>query len=222
MKGAAPTLELRHPALEPAGGEDLESARLTDRQRVSILLQAAALLSHLDFGGWRLPQDWAGAMVDGTGRLRSITAEAGRDVQLPQTLMRDLALDLFQGEATISGRGQARRAARRLLEAWDQTLTPVTADSMVEQVLDSASFLWDPAFAAARAGLAGRACGQRDAAALGGGERSPSPSAARRRRLTARSSRPSLPVSWPDDSGNRCARARIRSRWPAGVAGERR
>ncbi|MGB6335984.1 MAG: hypothetical protein WBG96_10290, partial [Thermoanaerobaculia bacterium] len=117
MKRAAPTLELRHPALEQAGGEALESARLTDRQRVSILLQAAALLSPLDFGGWRLCDGWAGATVDGTGWLGSIRAEAGRDGQLPQTLMRDLALALFQGETTISGRGQARRAARRLLEA---------------------------------------------------------------------------------------------------------
>ena len=139
MKRAAATVELRHPALEQTGGEALESAHLTDRQRVSMLLQAAALLSHLDFGGWRLHHGWAGATVDGMGRLRSITAEAGRYGQLPQTLMRDLALDLFQGEVTISGRGQARRAARRLLVAWEQTLTPVTADSMVEQVLDSAA-----------------------------------------------------------------------------------
>jgi len=160
MKRAAPMVELRHPALVQTGGEALESARLTDRQRVSILLQAAALLSHLDFGGWRLRDGWVGAMVDGTGRLRSIAAEAGRDGQLPQTLMRDLALDLFQGEATISGRGQARRAARRLLVAWEQTLTPVTTDSMVEQVLDSAPFLWDQAFAAARAGLAAEHLGK--------------------------------------------------------------
>ncbi|MEE9563291.1 MAG: sigma 54-interacting transcriptional regulator, partial [Thermoanaerobaculia bacterium] len=160
MKRAAPMVELRHPALVRTGGEALESARLTDRQRVSILLQAAALLSHLDFGGWRLRDGWVGAMVDGTGRLRSIAAEAGRDGQLPQTLMRDLALDLFQGEATISGRGQARRAARRLLVAWEQTLTPVTADSMVELVLDSAPFLWDQAFAAARAGLAAEHLGK--------------------------------------------------------------
>jgi two-component system NtrC family response regulator len=154
-------VELLHPSLEPSGDEALESAHLTDRQRISVLLQAAAVLSHLDFGGWRLPGGWAGATVDAEGRLGSIRAEAGRDGQLPQTLMRDLALDLFQGEATISGRGQARRAARRLLEAWEQTLTPVTADSMVGQVLDTAPFLWDQAFAAARAGLIAEHVGKR-------------------------------------------------------------
>jgi DNA-binding NtrC family response regulator/tetratricopeptide (TPR) repeat protein len=154
-------VELLHPSLESSGGEALESAHLTDRQRVSVLLQAAALLSHLDFGGWRLSRGWTGARVDGDGRLCSVKAESGRDGQLPQTLMRDLALALFQGETTISGRGQARRAARRLLEAWEQTLTPVTTDSMVEQVLDSAPFLWEPTFAVARGCLIAEHRGKR-------------------------------------------------------------
>ena len=198
MKGAAPTLELRHPALEPAGGEDLESARLTDRQRVSILLQAAALLSHLDFGGWRLPHDWAGAMVDGTGRLRSIRAEAGRD----GTAATDP--DAGSGAGSLPGRGDHLRswsgAPRRASAAGGLGADPDPRHRRQhggagarQRLLLVGPGLWrGPSRARWRACGQGDPCssGWRGAVASGGGCWRPP--------TTSRSSRPSLPVSWPD------------------------
>ena len=167
-----PAGRLIHPALDP--GLDLlppAEARLTGRQRLAVVLQAAGLMSLLDRAGWHLPAGWSDAGVATgiatLGRLalrRPRAVAPGRAVQLPQELLRDLLCVLFgaagpgseKGEpGRLAGRGEALRAARELLAAWRQTLVPIAPDAAVAQVLEAAPFLWGPAFGAARRALAG-------------------------------------------------------------------
>jgi DNA-binding NtrC family response regulator len=199
-----------HPVLSTAPRAlPLGDARLTDRQRIAVVLEGAALLSILERAGRGLAGGWGEAGVAG-GRLclPAHAVSAGRRPGLAQGLLRELLLRLFgsarpapaagevngaipadcsdssdpsdpsdpaapacsaeraddggQGRAELSsaagavaGRGEARRAARALLEQWWQVLVPVPADLAVEQILAAAPFLWGPAFAAARQALAG-------------------------------------------------------------------
>jgi DNA-binding NtrC family response regulator len=176
------TEEIVHPALAPARfTRPLAVARLTDRQRLGLLLEGAALLSLLHRAGWWLPHDWEGAAVSETGRLRlpPAAARAGRPQRQPQELLRDLLAHLFgaggdgnpagaagaagdhraggavSGAFLVAGRGQARRAARTLLAHWWQALVPLPADEAVGQIVAAAPFLWESAFAPARESLAG-------------------------------------------------------------------
>src|SRR5262245_26107747 len=68
---------LLHPALAPPEGPRLADAELNDRQRVAVLLQAAALLSHLRRAGWRLVGDPAGATLRDDEVLCGVDAEPG-------------------------------------------------------------------------------------------------------------------------------------------------
>jgi len=147
-----------HPCLEslpravPPG-----DARLTDRRKVGVLLQAAGLLSLLDQAGWRLAAGWDPARVDPDGRL-AVDAEGvelGPSPLLAQDLLLDLTARLF-GEGPVAGRGEARRAVRGLLDSWRQSLVPLPPDEAVARILDHASFLWEPEHAPARRALVGR------------------------------------------------------------------
>ncbi|MEE8277182.1 MAG: sigma 54-interacting transcriptional regulator [Thermoanaerobaculia bacterium] len=146
---------LVHPALESVAGKALAEARLTDQQRLAIVLQAGAVLSHLEHGGWRLAANWNQARIDGEGLLRGVRVQRGRPREPPQKCLRQLLEDLFQAKEEIPGRGQARRAARRLLAEWSQTLRPIPPDQAVEQVFAAAPFLWQRPFGAARRALLG-------------------------------------------------------------------
>ncbi len=158
-----PTLELVHPALVTAEAHadgagappaPLRAARLTDRERLALLLQGTALLAHLEHAGWHLPAGWRGAAVTTDGLLRVPGAGPGRARRLPQELLRELVEELFGPGESVAGRGEARRAVRALLAPWRQVLTPLSPDAAVEQVLEQAPFLWDPACAVARRALA--------------------------------------------------------------------
>ncbi len=142
---------VRHPTLEPGPGTPLAEAHLTDRARLGLLLQAAGLLSLLEAAGWRLPRGFAGAGVDCGGRLVGVAAAAGRSTRPAQESLVELAGILFR-EIGVEGRGEARRALRRLLAQWRGALAPVAADAAVEQILAAAPFLDG---AAARAALDG-------------------------------------------------------------------
>ncbi len=151
---------LRHPAVEPAAGNGhagastpLAAARLTDRQRLALLLEGASVLAHLGHAGWRLAAGWRAAAVTGAGALAAGGCVPGRARQSAQESLRALVAALF-GEGEVAGRGEARRAARRLLERWAQSLAPMAADEAVAAVLETAPFLWTPPFGAARATLA--------------------------------------------------------------------
>jgi transcriptional regulator with AAA-type ATPase domain len=161
------------------------AARLTDRQRLAVLLEGAGLLSLLEHAGWQLPLGWEGAGVTAAGRL-ALAARAvspGRSSRPPQEQLAGLLLRLFgatsaaaaggwaattaaapaiadaaaapSGAGLVAGRGEARRAARALLAEWSQLLVPLPADRAVAQIVAAAPFLWAPAFAAARQALAG-------------------------------------------------------------------
>ena len=169
-----------HPALIALAAAPLPAARLTDRQRLAVLLEGAALLSLLERAGWWLPRSWEGAGVAAGGRLAlpGAAAAPGRSPRPAQEQLRDLLLRLFgaaatdpaapaassceagpgaaaPGHALLAGRGEARRAARELLTGWWQPLVPLPADEAVAQIVATAPFLWMQSFAAARQSLAG-------------------------------------------------------------------
>ena len=148
---------LIHSSLAAADdGKDptLALARISDRQRIAVLLQASSLLSHFEVAGWRLVSDWQGARLNSRGLLCGVTATPGRDKALPQARLAELSALLFRADRHIAGRGQARRVVRALLERWKQPLTPIQPDQTVRHVLDEADFLWQPEFGAARVTLA--------------------------------------------------------------------
>jgi two-component system NtrC family response regulator len=133
----------------------LAEARLIDRQRLAVLLQAAGLLSTLERAGWRIV-DWNAARLASYGRLTVAGAEPGRS-RPAQELLCELLDRLFAGAegGRLPGKGRARGVARPLLEAWRQSLVPLAPDDAVAQLLDAAPFLWEPAYAAIRGALAG-------------------------------------------------------------------
>ncbi|HEX4959775.1 MAG TPA: sigma 54-interacting transcriptional regulator [Thermoanaerobaculia bacterium] len=127
---------------------------LTDRQRVAVLLQAAALLSLLAQAGHRLA-GWDEARVAPGGLLR--VDGLGGPGRPAQDLLLELTALLFGdfGEGLVAGRGEGRRAMRALLADWRQSLVPLAPDEAVRQILDAAPFLWQPDQAVARRALAG-------------------------------------------------------------------
>jgi two-component system NtrC family response regulator len=134
----------------------LGEACLTDRRKVGVLLQAAGLLSLLDRAGWRLAAGWDGARIAADGRLvlGEEGAAPGRSSCPAQEALRELAGSLFP-DGAVGGRGEARRAARVLIDEWRQSLAPLPPDEAVARILDVAPFLWDAEHAAARRALAG-------------------------------------------------------------------
>ncbi|MCG8459176.1 MAG: hypothetical protein MI919_23110, partial [Holophagales bacterium] len=160
MREHAGRRELVHVAFE--AGEPachLDRARLGDQQRLGILLQGAALVAHLEHGGWHLgsglaDEAWDEAEIDPAGVLKMPPPREGRSADLPQTFLLRLLQRLFRTDGEIAGRSPARRVARHLWGQWRQTLAPVPPDLAVRQILDSAEVLWQPSFARARHALA--------------------------------------------------------------------
>jgi DNA-binding NtrC family response regulator len=142
------------------GAVPLASARWTDRQKLAALLQGSALLAHLERSGRHLAAGFRHARAAPDGRLMVAGSAgrqgivAGRSPWPAQELLRDLLGMLFGSAVAIPGRGEARKAARALLDAWRQPLVPLSLDLAVAQVLEAAPFLWEPAFGPARSTLA--------------------------------------------------------------------
>ncbi len=154
---SADELDVREPQKK---GVLLDQARLSDQERLAVVFQGAALLAHLEHGGFYLGTGeavsaWDDATVDPGGRLQVGDIHPGRAADLPQTFLRQLLLMVFQTEDTVAGRGTARRIARRLLDLWHHRLTPISPDLAVIELLSSAEYLWSPSFAEARRSLAG-------------------------------------------------------------------
>ena len=145
---------LRYGPLRTPGGVPPSQARLSDQQRVGVLLQAAALLSHLEHGGWFLAGGWDDVTLDRDGLLSVESVRPGHSDQLVQVALGRLLRLVFHTEDAIAGRGAARSAARYLLARWRQVLAPSTADQAVSEILRAAPFLWNDSFARARATLA--------------------------------------------------------------------
>ncbi len=150
--GARSAGRLLHPALGPPAGTPLADATLRDRQRLAVLLQGAALLSHLRRAGWRLAGEltagWVrdGELLCGLAAVRGTAEDWGRP-------LRALLAALFAAGGEV-GRGDGRRAARDLQSRWSAELVPLHPDQAVAEVLAAAPFLWEPRFAPARRALA--------------------------------------------------------------------
>ncbi len=225
-----------HPTLgapgEWAAAAPLAAARLTDRQRLAVLLEGAALLSLLERAAWWLPRGWSEARIAAGGRLALPAREAvpGRSPRPAQEQLRELLLRLFgaagaaagdpgaaawscevgeggaaAGSGLLAGRGEARRAARELLAEWWQPLVPLPADEAVAQILTAAPFLWMSTFAATRQSLAGELLGPAGDRLWVAG-----PSASRSRLLAACAGKAELAA--------RLAGADARDRWEGAAA----
>ncbi len=151
--GASSEPALHHVALEAPGGVPIDQARLSDQQRLGVILQGAALLSQLEHGGWVLHGGWDDVSLDRDGLLRVDRIRPGRSDQLVQVALGHLLRRVFRAERSIAGRGAARSAARYLMARWQQVLAPSTADQAVSEILQAAPFLWSDSFAQARAAL---------------------------------------------------------------------
>lgn len=152
-----PTRRACYSALEPLeDGVLLSQASLTDQQRLAVVLEAAALLGHLQATDQHLSIPWQEAHLDHLGQLRVGPPATGPMGEFPQAQLVRLLLYLFQSEHDIAGRGEARRAGRTLLRRWRQTLTAMAPRDAVADILEHASFLWQPGFAASRATLAAK------------------------------------------------------------------
>jgi DNA-binding NtrC family response regulator len=141
---------LVHPALDTAPSRSLAftgapgAPRLTDRRRVGLLLQGAALLAHLDSAGGRTARGWRGAGLGPEGELCGVEAVHGARRVLCQESLRELVELLFGSAERVAGRGAARRAVRRLLERWRPALAPLPPHRAVTEILEVAPFLWQP------------------------------------------------------------------------------
>ncbi len=155
MSRHAPVAALRHCAFLETPASPLSEAHLSDRQRLALLLQGAAALTVLDAAGWHLSSGWRGSRVGSDGVLRLPTPAPGAAHELPQRSLRQLVGLLFGSQDRIAGRGQSRKAVKHLLELWRQSLTPLPPGRALAQILETAPFLWGPAFSAARYSLVG-------------------------------------------------------------------
>ena len=148
-------LRLEHPAFAAAAGRTIDEAACTDRAKLAVLLQGAAVLSLCDAAGWSLAAHWQGAAIDGCGRLSGLRTQPGRDPRPGQEQLRDLLLRLFRAKHRIAGRGAGRSAARELLTAWEGALAPMSSDEAIGRIFAAAEFLWQPEFGFAREALRG-------------------------------------------------------------------
>ncbi|MEO1083419.1 MAG: sigma-54 factor interaction domain-containing protein, partial [Acidobacteriota bacterium] len=169
MSDSPPHLRLWHIALEGDGrGISIDDTakgagparRLTDQQRMAVVMQGVALLAHLEhcklqLGDGTVERAWHGAtLVDGF-QLRVDDVRPGRAVDAPHAMALALLRRVFGAHGDdISSRGAARKDARELIGHWRQELFRIQPDLLVTQVLDAAPFLWQPAFGPARRALA--------------------------------------------------------------------
>ena len=152
-----PALSIEHTCLRSVplrGDRDPTSpiSQLTDRQLLSVAMQAAALIAHLKAVGWKLIGELGQASIE-DGLLAGVVAQPGSDPVPVHQRLRTFLLALFNCESEIVGRGEARGSARRLTESWSQPLAPLSATEVLRQILRQAEFLWDQEFVAARKSL---------------------------------------------------------------------
>lgn len=154
MRQARFSSQFHHTSVESWTGRTLVGSRLSDRDRLAVIMQAAALLSHLETAGGRLTRSWQDLGIDASGVLRGAEVEPGGfGSESAQEMLIDLVEVLYGARDRIIGKGQAKRLAARLLRRWHRTLGRIPADRIVRQILDEAQFLWWPKFSATRRAL---------------------------------------------------------------------
>ncbi len=163
----SPISRLEHPCLRELVGDRVVEAELTDRAKLAVVLQAAGLLAHLDAAGWKLVGGLEEGHVVSTGALAGLVAQPGRDSLPAHRRLRDFLLALFRCESEISGRGEARRSARRLAVAWEQSLAPLTITEILRQIFNFSPFLWKSDFDYARHALFAEEAGSGETRVVG-------------------------------------------------------
>lgn len=145
--------------------EETAVTDLSDQQKLAVVLQAAALLSHTTLARQVFGEPpatgksggpFSSAALDRDGRLWVGPLRPGSFAAPTQQLLAELLRMLFHSHShgQVAGRGVARRAARQLLSLWSQELVPLAADRAVAQIFAAAPFLWLPAFSVARGTVA--------------------------------------------------------------------
>jgi len=156
MRDGSVSLRIDHPALESRPASAIGEVRLTDRGRIAVVLQGAALMSHLASVQWRLESKWNELKLDGTGLICGALGVPGLDTEPPQARLARLVEELFHASGRVVGKGQAKGLADRLLQRWRRYPWHVPVDRLVTQLLDAGTFLWQPTFSTARGMLAAR------------------------------------------------------------------
>lgn len=139
------SMRWRPVAVERDAVSSFAEAELSDRQRIALLLEAAATLATLRRQGLDLVHG-ARAGVDDSGRLAGLTVGEELTGWTAQSVLRGLLRQLF-GDGALAGRGEARRVARRLDERWSDDLTPLEPTRLVSDILRLAPFLWQSQYA---------------------------------------------------------------------------
>ncbi len=145
-----------HTALGGNGGRPLEDLSLTDRERLTTVLQAAALMSHLWAAGRHLVSGWQELELDREGLLRGARVGQGRDPAPLQIRLIALLETLFAARTSIVGKGAARRSAARLLRYLHRSWNHLSADRVAATLLNENGFLWQSRYAPIRRSLVAR------------------------------------------------------------------
>lgn len=153
MSQSQDTAGLFHVAIERRTGSPLGESQLSDRGRISLILQASALLSHLETATWRLDSDWHDLRIDSEGLLCGARVTPGSDSQPAQTRLVHLTKTLFSVRGQFAGKGQAKRWAARSCSRWRRFPGRLPANRIVIETLDELDFLWRRQFASARQAL---------------------------------------------------------------------
>ena len=101
----------------------------------------------------RLPLEQG--LIDHQHGLGGLELVPGRSAVATQAILTRLALALFDARKTVAGRGQARKAVRRLLVGWEDTLMEQPATGQVGRILRAAPFLWEDGYRHHRSALVG-------------------------------------------------------------------
>ncbi len=133
----------------------LAEVHLGDRERLGVLLQAAAAASFLDAAGRCLEGDWVDLRVDRKGFVRGLIPGREGHSGPHQEWLVELLDQLFDTDGGIPGRGEVRGIARRLRRYWSGFPTYLQADRAVSDVLDLAPFFWSKKFDSLRISLGG-------------------------------------------------------------------
>ena len=154
MNRSQSTVGILHVSTEPGSGNPVGGARLSDRGRIALILQASALLSHLEAADSRLDSDWQDLRIDEGGVLCGACVVPGPDPVPAQSRLVELTRLVFAVQGgRLAGKGQAKRWAASSLSRWGRVHGRLPADRIVTEMLDDLDFLWHRQFAGGRRAL---------------------------------------------------------------------
>ncbi len=153
---------LQHGALrkvsELEACQGLYDRHLSDGHRVGVVLQLACVLAHAQLrqstlAGVEDARPLQSAVLDEQLVLGGLEMVPGRSLVATQTVLERVTLGLFGARNAVAGRGQARKAVRKLLAGWEDPLMEQPAAGQVGRILRAAPFLWDVRYQQHRAAM---------------------------------------------------------------------